>query len=109
MQVMQKLRIWEQLQPLHIIVIGESVGQTMEFIESGHAELGFVAISHVRDPKLRGKGSRWEVPPHLHDPIEQDVILLTKGKDNPAAKALLEFMGGPHAKTIIDRYGYGLR
>ncbi|HKT33779.1 MAG TPA: molybdate ABC transporter substrate-binding protein, partial [Nitrospira sp.] len=108
MQVMQQLRIWDKLQPQHIIIMGENVSQTMEFIESGHAELGFVALSQVMDPKLKGKGSRWEVPPHLHEPIQQDVILLTKGKENPGAKALLEFIGGPQAKTIIERYGYAL-
>lgn len=109
MQAMQKLRIWDKLQPQHIIIMGENVGQTMEFIESNHAELGFVASSQVMDHKLKGKGSRWEVPPHLHEPIQQDAILLTKGKDNPAANALMEFMNGPQAKAIIERYGYELR
>lgn len=108
-QVMQKLRIWDKLQPQHIIVVGENIGQTMELIEAGHAELGFVALSQVMDPKIKGKGSRWDVPNHLHEPIKQDIILLTKGKDNPAAKALMEFMGGPQAKAIIERYGYGMR
>jgi molybdate transport system substrate-binding protein len=108
MQTMEKLRIWDKLQPQHIIM-GENVGQTMEFIESGHAELGFVALSQVMDPKLKGKGSHWNVPSNLHAPIQQDVILLTKGKDNPAAKALMEFMGGPQAKAIIERYGYELK
>jgi len=109
MQAMQELRIWDKLLPQHIIVMGENVGQTMGFIESGHAELGFVALSQVMDPKIKGKGSRWDVPNHLHEPIRQDAILLTKGKDNPAAKALMEFMGGPQAKAIIERYGYDLK
>jgi molybdate transport system substrate-binding protein len=107
MQALQKLELWDSLQP-HI-VMGESLGQTMGFIESGNAQLGFVALSQVLDPKIKGKGSRWDVPNTLHEPITQDVILLTKGKDNPAAKALLEFMGGPQAQTIIKRYGYELK
>jgi molybdate transport system substrate-binding protein len=107
MQAMQKLELWENLQP-HI-VMGESLGQTMGFIESGNAQLGFVAVSQVLDPKIQGQGSRWDVPNHLHEPIKQDVILLTKGKDNPAAKALMGFMGGPQAKAIIERYGYELK
>lgn len=109
MQVMQKLRIWDKLQPQHIIVLGENIGQTMGFIESGNVELGFVALSQVMDPKIKGKGSRWDVPTNLHEPIKQDAILLTKGKDNPAAKALMEFMSGPQAKAIIERYGYALK
>lgn len=107
MQALQKLDLWDSLQPQ--IVMGESLGQTMGFIESGNAQLGFVALSQVMDPKIKGKGSRWDVPNTLHEPITQDVILLTKGKDNPAAKALLEFMGGSQVKTIIKRYGYELK
>ena len=109
MQAMQKMRIWDKLQPQHIIIMGENIGQTMGIIESGNAQLGFVALSQIMDPKIKGKGSRWDVPTHLHEPIQQDVILLTKGKDNAGAKALLEFMGGPQAKAIIERYGYELR
>ncbi len=107
MQAMQKLELWESLQP-HI-VMGESLGQTMGFIESGNAQLGFVAFSQIMGPKIKGKGSRWDVPGNLHEPIKQDVILLTKGKDNPAAKALLEFIGGPQASKIIHYYGYDLK
>lgn len=107
MQVMQKLELWESLQPQ--IVMGESLGQTMGFIESGNAQLGFVALSQVLDPKIKGQGNRWDVPNNLHEPIKQDAILLTKGKDNAAAKALMEFMSGPQAKTIIERYGYELK
>jgi len=106
MQTLQKLELWEGVQP-HI-VMGESIGQTMGFIESGNAQLGFVALSQIMDPKIKGKGSRWDVPTNLHEPIQQDVILLTKGKDNAGAKALLEFIAGPQSKTIIERYGYEL-
>ena len=107
MEAMQKLELWEGIQSQ--IVMGESLGQTMGFIESGNAQLGFVALSQVMDPKIKGKGSRWDVPTNLHEPIKQDVILLTKGKNNPAAKALMEFIGSPQAKAIIERYGYELK
>jgi len=107
MQALQKLELWESVQPQ--IVMGESLGQTIGFIESGNAQLGFVAVSQILDPKIKGQGSRWDVPSNLHEPIKQDVILLTKGKDNSAARALLEFMGGPEARKIIERYGYKLK
>lgn len=107
MQAMQKLGVWESVQPR--LVMGESLGQTIGFIESGNAELGFLALSQVMDPKMKGKGSRWDVPINLHEPIQQDVVLLAKGKENPAAKALMEFMGGPQATAIIERYGYELK
>lgn len=107
MQAMQKLGLWESVQSR--LVMGENLGQTMGFIESGNAELGFLALSQVMDPKMKGKGGRWDVPINLHEPIQQDVVLLAKGKDNPAAKALMEFMGGPQATAIIERYGYELK
>ena len=107
MQTMQKLGMWESVQPR--LVLGESLGQTMAFIESGNAELGFLALSQVMDPKIKGKGGRWDVPVNLHEPIQQDVVLLAKGKDNPAAKALMEFIGSPQGKAIIERYGYELK
>ncbi len=106
-QAMQKLGVWEAVQPR--LVLGESLGQTIGFIESGNAELGFLALSQVLDPKMKGKGGRWDVPSNLHEPIQQDVVLLAKGKDNPAAKALMEFIGGPQATAIIERYGYELK
>ena len=107
MQAMQKLELWDSVQPQ--LVMGESLGQTMGFIESGNAQLGFVALSQILDPKIKGQGSRWDVPTHLHEPIKQDVILLTKAKENPAAKLLMEFIGGAQAKKIIERYGYELK
>jgi molybdate transport system substrate-binding protein len=107
MQALQKLELWDSFQSQ--LVMGESIGQTMGFIESGNAQVGFVALSQIMDPKIKGKGSRWHVPTTLHEPIKQDVILLAKGKENPAAKDLLEFIGGPQAKTIIERYGYELK
>ena len=107
MQTLQKLGVWESVQSR--LVLGESLGQTIGFIESGNAELGFLALSQVLDPKMKGKGGRWDVPINLHEPIKQDVVLLTKGKDNPAANALMEFMGGPQAMAIIERYGYALK
>jgi molybdate transport system substrate-binding protein len=107
MQAMQKLGVWESIQPR--LVMGENMGQTLGFVESGNAELGFLALSQVLDPKMKGKGGRWDVPSHLHEPIKQDVVLLEKGKDNSAANALMEFMGGPQVKAIIERYGYELK
>jgi molybdate transport system substrate-binding protein len=107
MQAMMKLGVWEDLQPR--IVMGENQGQTSGFLESGNAELGFLALSQVLDEKLRGKGSRWDVPQSLHEPIKQDTILLVKGQSNPAAKALMDFMRSPQARVIIERYGYELK
>jgi molybdate transport system substrate-binding protein len=104
MQAMIKLGLWESLQSR--IVMGENLGQTAGFLESGNAELGFLALAQVLDEKLKGKGSRWEVPESLHEPIRQDAVLLTKGESNPAAKSFLEFLHSQEARVIMERYGY---
>jgi molybdate transport system substrate-binding protein len=107
MQAMQKLGVWDSLQPK--LVMGENLGQTSGFLESGNAELGFLALSQVKDEKFKGKGSQWDVPTNLHEPIKQDALLLAKGEKNPAAKALMEFMRNPKAMAIVERFGYEVK
>lgn len=88
------------------IVQGENIAQAWQFVSTGNAELGFVAQSQVwRDGKFTS-GSGWIVPSSMHDPIRQDAALLTKGKDNAAAKALLDYLRSDKAKAVIRAYGY---
>jgi molybdate transport system substrate-binding protein len=90
------------------IVDGANINQAFQFVASGNAELGFVAMSQVMQAGHLRSGSAWIVPAHLHEPIKQDVILLAKGQDNPAALALLRYLDSHHARDIIQRYGYEL-
>ena len=106
-EAMSKLGLFSTLQPR--IVQGENIAQTHQFILTGNAELGFVALSQVfKDGKITG-GSAWIVPANLYQQIQQDAVLLAKGKDKPAASALLAYLKGDKAKTIIKSYGYALR
>lgn len=90
------------------IVEGQSITQAYQFVSTGNAELGFVALSQIyKDGKL-ASGSAWIVPAELHDPIKQDAVILNKGKDNPAAKALVEYLKGPQAASVIKSFGYQL-
>ncbi|MFZ3185962.1 MAG: molybdate ABC transporter substrate-binding protein [Pseudomonas sp.] len=105
-QVLAKLGLSKALEPK--LVEGQNIAQTLQFVATGNAELGFVALSQVyKDGKLT-RGSAWIVPAALHEPIKQDALLLDKGKDNPAAKALLEYLQGPQAAAVINSYGYQL-
>jgi len=89
-------------------VQGENIAQTYQFVSTGNAELGFVALSQiVEDGKLKS-GSAWIVPASLHSPIRQDAVMLAKGKDNPAAAALLTFLKSDKARAVIQAYGYKL-
>ena len=87
---------------------GENIGQTFHFVFSKNAQLGFVARSQVLDPKINGAGSRWDVPEDLYEPLRQQAVLLTHGQQNEAAKAFLDYVKGPKARRIIERFGYGL-
>jgi molybdate transport system substrate-binding protein len=90
-------------------VLGENISQTQQFISTGNAELGFIALSQIIDKEGKiGEGSGWIVPEDLHNPIKQDVILLKKGEPNPAAPALLQFLKSKEALAIIKKYGYNL-
>jgi molybdate transport system substrate-binding protein len=104
LQVMEKLGVATALQPR--LVQGENIAQTFQFVSTGNAQLGFVALSQVMaDGKIRS-GSAWQVPASLHEPIRQDAVLLMPGKDSAAASALLTYLRGSNARAIIQSYGY---
>ena len=102
-QTMTSLGVEEALRPK--IVQGTSIGQTLQFVETANAELGFVALSQVI---AKQEGSRWIVPAGDHEPILQDAVLLKTGESNEAARAFLDFLKGPEAAAVIERFGYAL-
>jgi molybdate transport system substrate-binding protein len=102
-QAMQSLGVYDQLEPK--IVQGNNISQTFQFVETGNAELGFIALAQVA---RSDEGSRWVVPEDLHDPIRQDAVLLETGEDSEAARAFVEFLNGPEAVAIIEKFGYGI-
>ncbi len=104
MQVLQARGLAEVLRPR--LVSGESIAQAYQFVSTGNAELGFVALSQVRVAGQPQRGSYWLVPAELHAPIRQDVVLLKPGEHNPAAQALLAYLKTPAARTLIQQHGY---
>lgn len=88
------------------LVEGQSITQTHQFIATGNAELGFVALSQVYKDGQLSSGSAWRVPAELHTPIKQDALILKKGQHNPAALAFTEYLKGEKAAAIIQSYGY---
>ncbi len=89
------------------LVTAESIAQAYQFVATGNAELGFVALSQVAVPGKPAKGSYWLVPPSLYGEIRQDAVLLKTGEKNPASAALLAYLKSPAAKALIQSYGYG--
>jgi molybdate transport system substrate-binding protein len=104
-EVMKALGVNDALQAK--IVTGESIAQAYQFISSGNAQLGFVALSQVlKDGKI--EGSSWVVPAKLYSTIRQDAVILEKGKGKPAAEALMTYLKADKAKAIITSFGYEL-
>jgi molybdate transport system substrate-binding protein len=104
-EVMQAMGVFDVLQPK--LVTGESIGQTHQFVSTGNASLGFVALSQVlKDGKI--EGSAWIVPSTLYSPIRQDAVMLEKGKGKPAAEAWLKYLKSDKARTVIQSFGYEL-
>jgi len=102
--VLTGLGLLDKIEPK--FVTGENIAQTFQFVSTGNAELGFVALSQVMENGKITKGSAWIVPGKLHTPIRQDAVILAKGKDKPAVIALMDYLKGDKARTIIRAFGY---
>jgi molybdate transport system substrate-binding protein len=90
------------------LVTAESIAQAYQFVSTGNAELGFLALSQVAVPGKPITGSYWLVPPQLYGEIRQAALLLKAGEKNPAAVALLAYLKTVGAKDLIKSFGYGL-
>lgn len=102
-QTMKALGVYDAIRPK--IVQGNSIAQAFQFVDTGNAELGFVALSQLANVPA---GSRWIVPQALYAPILQDAVLLKKGADDEASKAFMSFLRGPEARAVVEKFGYGL-
>jgi molybdate transport system substrate-binding protein len=103
-ETLTRLNLYQRLQPR--IVQGENIAQAHQFVSTGNAELGFVALSQVARDGRFTSGSGWIVPESLHSPIRQDAVILLKGAANPAARLLADYLKSDKAKGIIRSYGY---
>ena len=103
MQTLSTLGLEGRLAPR--LVYGENVAQAFAMARSGAAEAGFVAWSEALSPE-GAKGSSWLVPETFYTPLRQDGLLLKHGKENPAAKAFIAFLGSKWAKSVIGTHGF---
>ena len=105
-EVIERMGVIAKVRPK--LVQGDSIGQAFQFVMTENAELGFVAYSQISTDGRITQGSAWVVPQNLYTPLRQDAALLSLGKDNAAALALIKYMRTDRAKTIIRTYGYTL-
>lgn len=104
-EALTAIGLWDTIQPK--IVMGENIGQTFSMVDSGAAQMGFIATSAIEIPGSAPKGSRYDVPQSMFKPIRQDAILLKAGKGNEAAVAFLDYLKSDKAKAVIASFGYG--
>ena len=100
-EVLTSLGLWDALQPR--LVFGENVGQTLQFVVSGGAELGFVARSQITALEAEQRGTWWQPPSSLYAPLAQQVVLLS---EQPAARALWQFLRSDAARRLLRHSGY---
>ncbi|MBC7202768.1 MAG: molybdate ABC transporter substrate-binding protein [Pusillimonas sp.] len=105
-QVVQKMQLTDALKTKW--VFGQSIGQTYQFVASGNAQLGFVALSQLIGQNTMESGSAWVVPAQMYEPLLQDAQLLGHGVKNTAAEAFMSFLKSPEASHIIESFGYSL-
>ena len=88
------------------LVLGENISQAAQFIESGAADIGIIAMSLAVAPLMQAAGQYWEIPADAHPPIEQGAVVLTGGKNQASAKAFLSFVQGAEGQAMMKRYGF---
>ena len=99
-EALTKLDLWKEVEPK--VVIGDNITQTSQFVETGNADIGFVAMSLVLSPKLKDTGRWVEVDASLYSPLEQAAVITKKGEANPAAARYLKFLSSPQARAVFE-------
>jgi molybdate transport system substrate-binding protein len=105
-ETLETLQLWDSIKPQ--LVMGENIAQTLQFVASGNARLGFIATAQSADKRLPSATCQWQVPPEFHQPIEQQAILLTRAANDAAATTFMNFLRSPESMAVIKRHGYVL-
>jgi molybdate transport system substrate-binding protein len=103
---LQSAGVWDAVKSK--LVIGESIAQTAQFVETGNAQVGLVSFAHVNGTKKPVQGQTWIVPANLYPMIEQGAIVTNKGKNNPLAMRYLEFLQSEKGRAILQKYSFVL-
>lgn len=103
---LQSLKLYAQAEPK--LVLGENIAQTAQFVESGAADIGFLALSHALAPQMKDKGRFWEVPSDAFPPIQQGMVIVKHTPNAAAARTFREFLLGPAAGRVLQRHGFKL-
>ncbi len=103
---LESTNLWKPLQSE--LVTGENISQAAQFVQTGNADVGFVAYSTLKSPKLAGVGEFWLVPLSAHPPLEQGAVITRHGEKNPLSAKYLAFLKSSGAQAIFSQYGYSM-
>jgi molybdate transport system substrate-binding protein len=98
--------LWDKVEPK--LVYGENIAHTAQFVQTGNAQVGVIALSLALNPELSGKGGYWLIPDKLHEPLEQGYIITRQAAGNALAKRFAEYMGSKPARAVMTKYGFVL-
>lgn len=98
--------LWEKLEPK--LVYGENIAHTAQFVQTGNAQVGIIALSLAINPELASKGGYWLIPAKLHEPLEQGYIITKRAEGNALAKRFADYLGSKSARAVMTKYGFVL-
>jgi molybdate transport system substrate-binding protein len=96
--------LWDRVE--HKLVYGENIAHTAQFVQTGNAQVGIIALSLAINPELAKKGGYWLIPDSLHQPLEQGYIITKRSANNTLAWRFADYMGGPSARAVMVKYGF---
>lgn len=105
-EALKSLKLWDTLQSK--LVFGENIAHTAQFVQTGNAQAGIIALSLALNPELSKKGGYYLIPDKLHNPLEQGYIITKRGADKPLARQFADYMGSKPARSIMTKYGFVL-
>jgi len=98
--------LWDKLQKK--LVFGENISHTAQFIQTGNAQAGIIALSLALSPELSKSGRYYLIPENLHKPLEQGFVITKQGSNKPLAKQFADYMSSKPARSIMTKYGFVL-
>lgn len=105
-EALRALKLWDKVQ--HKLVYGENIAHTAQFVETGNAQVGIIALALALNPTLSKQGGYYLIPDKLHQPLEQGYIITKRAADKPLAKLFAGYMTSKEARRIMTRYGFVL-
>lgn len=105
-EALQASGLWDKVKGK--LVFGENIAHTAQFVQTGNAQIGIIALSLALNPELSKKGGHYLIPEKLHQPLEQGYVITKKGAGKPAAKRFADYMNSNEVRRIMTKYGFVL-